>query len=97
MKHKTILAVSFLKTLGVRGLLHKGDWPKYSNQVLYWSCLFHVPVRVAISSRVITPHKPQPRMIPRLVWQGIGRRFLKRVAHPNLDSAILSAAFWSFI
>jgi integrase/recombinase XerD len=30
VKHKTIIAVSFLKTFGVRGLLHKGDWPKYT-------------------------------------------------------------------
>ena len=32
VKHKTIIVTSFLKTLGVRGLLGKSDWPSYTEE-----------------------------------------------------------------
>jgi len=32
VKHKTIIVTSFLKTLGVRDLLGKGDWPSYTEE-----------------------------------------------------------------
>jgi hypothetical protein len=32
VRHKTIIVTSFLKTLGVRGLLGKSDWPSYTEE-----------------------------------------------------------------
>ena len=32
VKHKAIIVTSFLKTVGVRDLLGKGDWPTYTEE-----------------------------------------------------------------
>ena len=32
VKHKTVIVKSFLNTVGVRGLMNKGDWPRYTEE-----------------------------------------------------------------